>query len=46
MAASSRRKFLVQSALAASGLALPTIIPASALGKDGKPAPSERITLG
>lgn len=46
MAASSRRKFLVQSALAASGLALPTIIPASALGRDGKTAPSERITLG
>lgn len=46
MAASSRRKFLVQSALAASGLALPTIIPASALGRDGKPAPSERVTLG
>jgi predicted dehydrogenase len=46
MAASSRRKFLVQSALAASGIALPTIIPASALGRDGAVAPSERITLG
>lgn len=46
MPASSRRKFLVQSALAASGIALPTIIPASALGRDGATAPSERITLG
>jgi predicted dehydrogenase len=46
MAATSRRKFFVQSALAASGLALPTIIPARALGRDGATAPSERITLG
>lgn len=39
----SRRRFL-----AATGVALvaPTIIPASALGREGKTAPSERITMG
>jgi hypothetical protein len=46
MAAPSRRTFLRRSALAAGGLAAPTIIPARALGLDGRPAPSERITLG
>src|SRR5262245_1246945 len=40
--ACSRRDFLKQSA----ALAAPLIIPASALGTDDKPAPSERITLG
>jgi predicted dehydrogenase len=39
----SRRQFLAATGLA---LAAPTIIPASALGAEGKPAPSERITLG
>ena len=39
----SRRRFI---AAAAAALAAPTIIPASALGADGRPAPSERITLG
>jgi len=39
----SRRHFLTTSAAA---LGFPTIIPASALGKDGRPAPSERITVG
>ena len=39
----SRRRFLQTSAAA---LGFPTIIPASALGRDGRPAPSERITLG
>ena len=29
-----------------AALAMPTIIPASALGLDGKPPPSERISLG
>ena len=38
----SRRHFLKRSSV----LALPTIIPASALGKAGRPAPSERMTLG
>ena len=39
----NRRRFL-----AATGLALgvPTIIPASALGLEGKAAPSERVTMG
>jgi predicted dehydrogenase len=38
----SRRKFITTSATAA---AFPTIIPASALGKGGKPAPSNRINV-
>ncbi len=42
----TRRKFLASSAVAASAIALPTFIPATALGKDGATAPSERITLG
>ena len=43
----SRRGFLKASAAAsAAALAAPTIIPASALGRDGATAPSERITLG
>jgi predicted dehydrogenase len=39
----SRRRFLAATGLA---LATPTLIPASALGRDGKTAPSERITMG
>jgi len=39
----SRRAFLKASAAFA---AFPCIIPASALGKDGRPAPSERIVMG
>ena len=39
----TRRHFLAGTA---SALAFPTIIPASALGKDGRPAPSERIVMG
>ncbi len=39
----SRRRFLTASAAA---LGFPTIIPATAIGKGGRPAPSERITLG
>src|SRR5207244_11849125 len=39
----SRRRFI---AAAAAAVAAPTIIPASALGADGRPAPSERITMG
>ncbi len=39
----TRRRFLAVTGLA---LAAPTIIPASALGRGGKTAPSERITLG
>ena len=39
----SRRRFLAATGMA---LAAPTIIPASALGRDGNAPPSERITLG
>src|SRR5258705_281258 len=39
----SRRRFLATTGFA---LAAPTIIPSSALGAAGRPAPSERITLG
>lgn len=40
-----RREFLTRSALAASTLAFPTFIPASALGRDGHTAPSNRILM-
>ena len=39
----SRRRFI---ATTATAIAAPTIIPASALGANGRPAPSERITMG
>lgn len=43
----TRRQFVKGAALGvASTLALPYVFPASALGKDGIVAPSERITLG
>ena len=42
----NRRDFFRASAAAGATLALPTIIPASALGRDGAVAPSERIVLG
>jgi predicted dehydrogenase len=42
----NRRQFLGRTALAAGAFALPTIIPSSALGKDGGVAPSERIVMG
>jgi hypothetical protein len=42
----TRREFLKAAGLASAALALPTIIPASALGKDGATAPSERIRVG
>lgn len=43
----SRRQFLKQSAaMSASAALLPTIIPASALGAAGRPAPSERVVVG
>jgi predicted dehydrogenase len=41
-AGTSRRRFLLQSAAV---LGFPTIIPATALGRAGRPAPSERITV-
>ena len=42
----SRRGFLKGSATAAGAVALPTLIPGSALGLNGAVAPSERIVLG
>ena len=39
----SRRQFL---ATTAAAIALPTFIPASALGRAGRPAPSDRIVVG
>ncbi len=42
----TRRGFLKHSAAAAGALALPTFIPARALGLDGTTAPSERIVMG
>ena len=43
----SRRQFLrTSAALGAAALAAPTIIPASALGRNGTTAPSERINMG
>ena len=42
----TRRRFLKRGAMAASALALPYYIPASALGHDGAVAPSQRILMG
>jgi len=42
----NRRRFLKTAVQASACLALPQVIPAAALGKNGSVAPSERITLG
>ena len=42
----TRRNFLRRSAAAAGVLALPGVVPASALGLAGKPAPSGRVVMG
>ena len=42
----SRRQMLGTAAASGAALALPTLLPASALGRDGTLAPSQRITLG
>lgn len=42
----TRRQLLRRAAASVITLGFPTIIPASALGKDGRPAPSNRVTLG
>ena len=42
----SRREFIKAAGLASTALALPTFIPASALGRGGNVAPSERIVVG
>jgi predicted dehydrogenase len=44
--ATTRRAFLGNSVAAASTIAVPWIVSASALGLNGEPAPSEKITLG
>ncbi len=44
--ASTRRSFLKQGSLLAATIGLPTIVPAAALGRDGRTAPSNRITMG
>jgi len=42
----TRRRFLERGAMAAGALTLPCYIPASALGRGGPPAPSDRIVMG
>lgn len=42
----TRRQFLKYSATTGAAVALPNIVPASVLGAEGAPAPSNRITLG
>ncbi len=42
----TRRHFLTRGAMAAGAVALPYFIPASALGRGGAVAPSERIVMG
>ncbi len=42
----SRRNFIKTAAAAGAALAIPTIIPASAMGADGNVAPSNRIVMG
>ena len=42
----TRRIFLKTTAAASAGFAVPTIVPSSVLGLDGKVPPSERILLG
>lgn len=41
-----RRRFLGLAGAAGAAIAMPTFIPASALGRAGRPAPSERIVVG
>lgn len=42
----TRRQFLKRGAAAAGAVAMPWIVPASALGRGGRVAPSERIVMG
>jgi predicted dehydrogenase len=42
----TRRQFLVRGALGAGAMALPCLVPASALGRGGAVAPSDRIVMG
>ena len=42
----NRREFVKSSATALAASSIPSIIPASALGRAGRPSPSNRITMG
>ena len=42
----TRRRFLRGSLVAAASIALPKLIPAAVLGRDGAVAPSDRICMG
>jgi predicted dehydrogenase len=42
----TRRQVLKTAGIAAGAIGFPTVVPAAALGKDGKVAASERITIG
>ncbi|MCB1124750.1 MAG: Gfo/Idh/MocA family oxidoreductase, partial [Verrucomicrobiae bacterium] len=42
----SRRKFIRNTSVAGAALSFPSIIPASALGRDGNTAASERLVMG
>ena len=42
----SRRRFIAVTGAASAAVALPTFIPASALGRDGHTAPSGRVVVG
>src|SRR5271154_5572034 len=42
----SRRRFLGLAGAAGAAIAMPAFIPATALGRGGKPPPSERIVMG
>ncbi len=42
----TRRQFLTRGAMAVSAVAVPCVVPASALGRGGAVAPSERIVMG
>ncbi len=42
----NRRDFVKNMAMVGAAVGFPTIVPSSALGKDGAVAPSERVTMG
>src|ERR1035437_10279983 len=42
----SRRRFLRSAALLSAAAGLPAVVPVSVLGEEGRPAPSNRITVG
>lgn len=42
----NRRQFIKAAGIAAGAIGFPSIIPASALGRGGRPAPSDRVVMG